>query len=156
MNNLNIGDYAPDFKLLTKENSDQKLYELKNKFVVLYFYPKDSTPGCTIEANEFNKLKSQFEELGAIIIGISKDDLESHQQFSEEHCLDFDLVSDKHSDVCEKYGVWGEKLMVGKTYMGTSRTTFLLDNRKRIKHIWNDVYVNDHAKEVLQTIKDSR
>ncbi|RYE06582.1 MAG: thioredoxin-dependent thiol peroxidase [Rickettsiaceae bacterium] len=152
---LKIGDHAPDFKMLMMTDSNKNLYNIKSKFIVLYFYPKDNTKGCTIEANEFNQLKSAFEELGAIIIGISKDDLESHKQFSQEHCLNFDLVSDKDSNVCEEYGVWGERSMAGKTYMGISRTTFLLDEHKRIKHIWQDVSVDHHALEVLQTIKDN-
>jgi peroxiredoxin Q/BCP len=130
-----------------------KLSDLKGKFVVLYFYPKDDTPGCTIEANDFNNLKPEFEKLNAIIIGVSKDDLNSHDKFKQKHCLQFNLASDT-SYTCEKYGVWGEKSMYGKKYMGINRVTFLIDKDGWIAHIWPKVSVASHAKEVLDTIKE--
>lgn len=154
MTTLNIGDKAPDFEMPTKEGHSVKLSDLKGKFVVLYFYPKDDTPGCTIEAQEFNKLKPEFEKLGAVIIGVSKDDLNSHHKFREKYCLEFDLVSDKDSETSEKYGVWEERSMYGKKYMGINRTTFLIDKEGNITHIWPTVSVNGHAKEVLEKIKE--
>ena len=154
MTNLNIGDKAPDFEMPTKDGTFITLAGLSGKFVILYFYPKDDTPGCTIEAGEFNKLKPEFEELGAVIVGVSKDDLNSHHKFKEKYCLEFDLASDKDSGTAEEYGVWGEKLMYGKTYMGISRTTFLIDKDGTIAHNWRDVSVNGHASAVLEKIKE--
>ena len=154
MSNLNIGDKAPDFEMPTKDGTIVKLASLQGKFVVLYFYPKDDTPGCTIEAGEFNKFKPEFEKLGGVIIGVSKDDLNSHHKFKEKYCLEFDLASDKDSDTCENYGVWGEKSMYGKTYMGINRTTFLIDKEGTIAHIWREVAVNGHAGAVLDKIKE--
>lgn len=154
MINLNIGDKAPDFEMPTKDGSFVKLADLKGKFVVLYFYPKDDTPGCTIEAGEFNKLKPEFEKCGGVIIGVSKDDLNSHHKFKEKYCLEFDLASDKDSGTSEKYGVWGEKSMYGKKYMGISRTTYLIDKDGTIAHIWRDVAVSGHANAVLEKIKE--
>ena len=150
---LNIGDKAPDFSMPTGKGVDIALAGLKGRFVVLYFYPKDDTPGCTIEAKEFNDLKPEFEKLGAVIIGVSKDNLDSHEQFKAKYCLNFDLASDTDSGICEKYGVWGEKSMYGKTYMGVNRTTFLIDREGRIAHVWPKVNANGHAREVLQILK---
>jgi len=154
MSNLNIGDKAPDFEMPTKDGTLLKLTDLRGKFVILYFYPKDDTPGCTIEAGEFSKLKPEFEKLGAVIVGVSKDDLDSHHKFKEKYCLEFDLASDKDSGTSEKYGVWGEKSMFGKTYMGINRTTFLIDKEGNIAHVWHNVDVKGHASAVLNKIKE--
>ena len=154
MSNLNIGDNAPEFEMPTKAGASIRLADLKGKFVILYFYPKDDTPGCTIEAGEFNKLKPEFEKMNAVIVGVSKDDLNSHQKFADKYCLEFDLASDKDSGISEKYGVWGEKSMYGKTYMGINRTTFLIDKEGKIAHIWLGVDVKGHASAVLDKIKE--
>jgi thioredoxin-dependent peroxiredoxin len=147
---LKIGDLAPDFTL--QKNEPSNLYSLKEKYIVLYFYPKDDTPGCTIEANDFNKLQDEFHGVNALIIGVSKDSLDSHNKFKEKCGLKFDLVSD-NMDICEKYGVWSEKSMFGKKYMGINRTTFLIDKNSKIAHIWPNVDVKGHAKAVLDSIK---
>ncbi len=153
--NLDIGDIAPDFNLPKSKGGYVKLSELKGKFVVLYFYPKDDTPGCTIEAHNFNKLKAEFEKLEAVIIGISKDDIDSHNKFSEKHCLEFDLVSDNASNTAEQYGVWGRQSILGVfKYTGIARTTFLIDQEGKIAYIWRDVSVANHGNEVLNKIKE--
>jgi peroxiredoxin Q/BCP len=150
---LKVGDKAPDFSMPTDGSSNISLSNLLGKFVVLYFYPKDDTPGCTIEANNFNKKKSEFEKMNALIVGVSKDDLNSHKKFKAKYCLDFDLASDNNSDTCEKYGVWVEKSMFGKKYMGVERSTFLIDKQGKIAYIWPKVSVTNHAEEVLEQLK---
>ncbi len=150
---LQIGDKAPDFTMHVGEDKKVTLSDLLGKFVILYFYPKDDTPGCTIEAGNFNKLKSEFEKKDAVIIGVSKDNLDSHNKFKQKYCLEFDLASDANSDTCEKYGVWGEKSMFGKKYMGIERVTFLIDKAGKIAHIWPKVEVKNHAEEVLKQIE---
>lgn len=149
---LKVGDKAPDFSMPTSGNNKISLSDLLGKIVVLYFYPKDDTPGCTIEANSFNKLKSEFEKMNTIIVGVSKDDLNSHAKFKEKYCLNFDLASDNNSDTCEKYGVWAQKSMFGKKYMGIERSTFLIDKQGKIAYIWPKVSVTNHAEEVLQQV----
>ena len=153
--NLNIGDIAPDFSLPKSKGGQIKLSELKGKFIVLYFYPKDDTPGCTLEARDFNQLRSEFEKRDAIIIGISKDDLNSHDNFKDKHCLEFDLVSDNESDTAERYGVWGKQSVLGVfKYTGIARTSFLIDKQGKIAYIWRNVSVSGHAAEVLNKIKE--
>lgn len=149
---LKIGDKAPDFAMPTGNNTIISLSNLSGKCVVLYFYPKDDTPGCTIEANDFNKLKPEFEKMNAVIVGVSKDNLNSHENFKNKYCLNFDLASDNNSDTCEKYGVWAEKSMFGKKYMGIERTTFLIDKQGKIAYIWPKVSVANHAEEVLKQV----
>lgn len=150
---LKIGDTAPNFTMPIGENIKINLSDLAGKFVVLYFYPKDDTPGCTIEAGDFNKLKPEFEKMNAVIVGVSKDNLDSHDKFKRKYCLDFDLASDSNSDTCEKYGVWVEKSMFGKKYMGVERTTFLIDKKGKIAHIWSKVQVAKHAEDVLNQVR---
>ncbi|WP_341756772.1 MULTISPECIES: thioredoxin-dependent thiol peroxidase [unclassified Candidatus Tisiphia] len=150
---LKVGDIAPNFTMSIGEDIKMNLSDLSGKFVVLYFYPKDDTPGCTIEAGDFNKLKAEFEKMNAIIVGVSKDNLDSHDKFKKKYCLDFDLASDSNSDTCEKYGVWVEKSMFGKKYMGVERTTFLIDKKGKIVHIWSKVQVARHAEDVLNQVK---
>ena len=153
--NLNIGDLAPDFNLPKSGGGQIKLSELKDKFVVLYFYPKDDTPGCTLEARNFSELKPEFEKLGALIIGISKDDISSHNKFSDKHCLEFDLLSDSNGNTAEQYGVWGKQSILGVfKYTGIARTTFLIDKEGKIAYIWRNVSVSNHAAEVLNKIKE--
>ena len=150
---LKVGDKAPDFSMPTDGSNSISLSGLLGKFVILYFYPKDDTPGCTVEANNFNKLKSDFEKMNALIIGVSKDDLNSHKKFKDKYCLNFDLASDNNSDTCEKYGVWVEKSMFGKKYMGVERSTFLIDKQGKIAYIWPKVSVTNHAEEVMEQLR---
>jgi peroxiredoxin Q/BCP len=123
------------------------------KYVVIYFYPKDDTPGCTIETNDFNKLLSKFKKLNCEIFGISKDNLKSHDKFREKFKVKFDLLSDEETKVLKKYKVWGKKKFMGREYMGISRSTFLINPKGKILKIWENVNVKDHALEVLETLK---
>jgi peroxiredoxin Q/BCP len=152
-NSLQAGDKAPDFTLATQGNGSASLSGLKGKNVVLYFYPKDDTPGCTIEAKDFRDLMGEFEKNNTVIIGLSKDSVKSHDKFKEKFCLPFTLASDENGATCEAYGVWVQKSMYGKKYMGIERATFLIDKQGTIAHIWPKVKVEGHAKEVLETAK---
>jgi peroxiredoxin Q/BCP len=148
---LSEGDKAPDFTLPTDGNNSVTLAGFKGKKnVVLYFYPKDDTPGCTIEAKDFGALTPEFAKADTIIIGLSKDPVKSHDKFKEKYCLPFTLASDAEDEVCEAYGVWVEKSMYGKTYMGINRATFLIDKKGVIKKVWPKVQVEGHAAEVLK------
>ena len=132
-------------------------YNLKNslgKFVVLYFYPKDDTPGCTLETNDFNKLLPKFSRLDCEIYGISKDNIKSHNKFRKKYKIRFNLLSDEETKVLKKYKVWGKKKFMGREFMGTIRTTFLINKKGKIIKLWKNVKVKDHAKEVLETIKN--
>lgn len=149
---LKVGDQAPDFAMLTNQKSQNTCSDLLGKFVVLYFYPKDDTPGCTIEAKNFSDLKPEFTELNTVILGISKDNLDSHHKFTQKYALQFDLVFD-NTDICQKYGVWVEKSMYGKKYFGINRATFLIDPQGFIAYIWPKVSVDEHAQEVLEVIQ---
>lgn len=150
---LKPGDRAPAFSLPGDAGTTIALSALKGKNVVLYFYPKDDTPGCTIEAKDFRDHVRDFEKLDTVIIGVSKDPVKSHDAFKEKYCLPFPLASDEKGTVCEDYGVWGEKSMYGKTYMGIERTTFLIDKTGTIRHMWRKVKVDGHVKEVLQAVQ---
>jgi peroxiredoxin Q/BCP len=149
---LSIGDPAPNFTLPTDDGKSITLSELIGKKVILYFYPKDATPGCTVEACSFRDEKQKFDQKNAIIIGISKDSIKSHNQFKEKEQLNFTLASDETGEVCEKYGVWAEKSMYGKTYFGIERSTFLIDEKGRIAQIWRKVSVPGHVKAVLEAV----
>lgn len=145
-----IGAAAPDFTLPTQGNGSVSLSGLKGQNVVLYFYPKDDTPGCTIEAKDFRDLMGDFKSANTVIIGLSKDDVKSHDKFVEKFCLPFTLASDTDGAVCEAYGTWVEKSMYGKKYMGIDRVTFLIDKQGKIAKSWPKVKVDGHAKEVLE------
>ena len=151
---LKINTKAPDFTLTSTNNTDYSLKKSLGKYVVIYFYPKDDTPGCTIEANDFNKLLSQFKKLNCEVFGISKDNLKSHDKFKEKYQLKFDLLSDEELTVLKKFKVWGKKKFMGREFMGILRTTFLIDKKGKILKIWENVKVKDHAKEVLETLKE--
>ena len=141
----------------TLPSTNKNKYSLKDsigKFVVLYFYPKDDTPGCTIETNDFNKLLSKFKKLECEVYGISKDNLKSHNKFRDKYKIKFDLLSDEELKVLKKYKVWGKKKFMGREFMGIIRTTFLIDKKGKIIKIWDNVKVKDHAKEVLETLKN--
>lgn len=147
---LEIGATAPDFSVPTETGEILSLSALKGKQVVLYFYPKDDTPGCTIEAKDFRDHIEDFKSASTVVIGVSKDSVKSHEKFVEKLCLPFSLASDEHSTMCEDYGVWVEKNMYGKKYMGIERTTFLIDAKGVITAIWRKVKVEGHVAEVLE------
>jgi len=141
----------------TLPSTSQNNYSLKNsigKYVVLYFYPKDDTPGCTIETNDFNKLLPKFRKLDCEIYGISKDSLKTHDKFRAKYKIKFNLLADEEIKVLKKYKVWGKKKFLGREFMGIIRTTFLIDKKGRIIKIWENVKVKEHAKEVLETLKN--
>lgn len=145
---LNIGDKAPDFKLPTDGGGEISLSDQKNKKVIVYFYPKDNTPGCTTQACDFRDNMPEFEKLGTTVIGISKDSVKKHDNFKAKHDLNFVIASDENTTTCEDYGVWKEKQMYGKTYWGIERTTFLIDENGLISAIWNKVKVKAHIDEL--------
>lgn len=148
---LKTGAKAPQFELPIDGGKRLNLASLKGKQVVLYFYPKDDTPGCTVEAQDFARLHGDFEKAGAVVLGISKCSVKKHDKFKEKYCLPFPLLSDD-AEVSEAYGVWKEKSMYGKQYMGIERSTFLIDAKGEITHIWPKVKIEGHAEEVLETI----
>jgi thioredoxin-dependent peroxiredoxin len=153
MNKIQVGDLAPDFTAFTQH--DEKtvaLANLRGKNVVLYFYPKDNTPFCTIEAKRFNELKQEFDKLNTVILGVSKDNVKSHKKFATSYSLEFDLLADVEGEICQKYNVWVEKSMFGKKYMGVQRATYLIDTEGKIVHMWPSVNVNSHAQEVLNIL----
>ena len=145
---------APIFKLNSTSNKEYSLKESLGKYVVIYFYPKDDTPGCTIETNDFNKLLPKFKKLKCEVYGISKDSLKSHKKFKEKYKIKFDLLADDELKVLKKYKVWGKKKFMGREFMGIIRTTYLIDKKGKIIKIWKNVKVKDHAKEVLETLKN--
>ena len=149
---LSIGDIAPDFALPTDEGRTIKLSDWRGAHVIVYFYPKDATSGCTQEAFSFRDNKPKFDEKHTIIIGISKDPVKTHIKFKEKEQLNFILASDESGEVCKKYGVWVEKSMYGRKYFGIERTTFLIDQEGKISKIWRKVSVPGHVEEVLKTI----
>ena len=144
---------APNFELLSTSKNNYSLKDSIGKYVVIYFYPKDDTPGCTIETNDFNKLLTKFKKLECEIYGISKDSLKSHDKFRDKYKIKFDLLADEEIKVLKKYKVWGKKKFMSREYMGINRTTFLIDKKGKIIKIWENVKVKDHAKEVLETLK---
>jgi thioredoxin-dependent peroxiredoxin len=143
------GTPAPDFTLPASDGSTVTLSALRGQHVVLYFYPKDDTPGCTIEACSFRDNWHTLEQRGVRVLGISRDSVESHQKFAAKFGLPFTLLSDEGGEVTEKYGVWGEKSMYGKTYMGIFRVTFAIGPDGVIEHVWEKVKPEGHATEVL-------
>jgi peroxiredoxin Q/BCP len=149
---LQIGDRAPEFKMPTDDNSSVSLADYHGQSLIIYFYPKDDTPGCTKQACSFTESLSQFNNLNCAILGVSKDSVAKHQKFKTKHNLTFLLASDENTDVCERYGVWTEKSMYGKKYMGIERTTFLIDGDGVIQQIWNKVKVPGHIEEVLREV----
>jgi len=144
---------APLFKLPSTEKSEFNLKDTLGSFVVIYFYPKDDTPGCTIETNDFNKLLPRFNKLKCEVIGISKDNIKSHHKFKNKFKIKFGLLSDEKIDVIKKYKVWGKKKFMGREFMGIIRSTFLIDKKGKVLKIWKNVKVKNHAKEVLNTLE---
>ena len=153
MSELKIGDKAPEFRLPTDGGGEISTTALKGHKVILYFYPKDNTPGCTTQACGFRDNLDALNKLNAKVVGISKDSVKKHDNFKAKHGLNFPLVSDEDGDVCERYGVWTEKSMYGKTFMGIERTTFLIDEDGIISQIWRKVKVKDHMDEIQDTLK---
>jgi len=151
--NLEPGAKAPAFSLMMDDEKTVALKDLKGKKVVLYFYPKDDTPGCTKEAIAFTEDITKFKRAGAVIIGVSKDSVAKHQKFKTKHDLKVMLGADEDGSVVEAYGVWVEKKMYGKTYMGIERSTFLIDEKGIIREIWRKVKVPGHAEAVLSAVK---
>ena len=145
---------ASNFTLPSTNKKSFTLSETLGKYVVLYFYPKDDTPGCTIETNDFNKLYSKFKKLDCEVYGISKDNIKSHDKFREKYKIKFDLLSDEEIKVLKKYKVWAKKKFMGREFMGIVRTTFLIDKKGKTLKVWNNVKVKDHAKEVLETLQN--
>ena len=142
-----------NFTLPSTSGNNFSLKDNISDYLVLYFYPKDDTPGCTIETNDFNKLLPKFKKLNCEILGISKDDIKSHDKFREKYKIKFNLLSDQDIKLHKKLKVWGKKKFMGREFMGTIRSTFLINNNGKILKIWNNVKVKDHAKEVLETLK---
>ena len=151
---LKVGDKAPSFKLKNQDGETISLSDLKGKPIVLYFYPKDDTPGCTKEACNFRDEFPSFGKLKAELIGISTDSVESHKKFAKKYNLPFNLLSDDKKDVVEKYGVWKEKNMYGRKYMGIERTTFVIDYSGKISKIFPKVKVDNHNEEVKEALKE--
>mgnify|MGYP006292846821 CR=1 FL=1 len=147
------GKKAPAFTLASSTGEKLRLSSLKGGMVVLYFYPKDNTSGCTLEAQEFRDAAMAFKKAGAVILGVSPDSINSHCNFIEKHDLNFQLLSDPDHVAAEKYGVWVEKNMYGKKYMGIQRATFLIDKAGKICKVWPKVKPSGHAAEVLAAVK---
>ena len=149
---LEIGKIAPNFKLKDQNNKVMSLSDYKGKNIVLYFYPKDNTSGCTAEACNFRDEFPKFGNLNAVVLGVSPDSVESHKKFADKYKLPFTLLSDEKKEVLEKYEVWKEKSMYGKKYMGVERTTYIIDVEGKIKKIFSKVKVPDHNKEVMEAL----
>ncbi len=149
---LQAGDVAPDFELPTDGGAPLRLANFRGRKVVLYFYPKDDTPGCTLEAQEFAALGKDFARAGAVVVGVSPDTPACHARFKAKHGLDLHLASDGEKAVANAYGVWVEKSMYGRKYMGVARTTFLISPEGRIEQVWNKVKPKGHAADVLAAI----
>jgi peroxiredoxin Q/BCP len=153
MTELEVGDVAPQFSLPADGGVTLGLAELRGKIVVLFFYPQDDTPTCTTEAVDFSRLNAAFKKAGAVVIGISPDSLTKHEKFKKKHGLATHLAADESRHAIEGYGVWAEKAMYGRKYMGVVRSTFLIDREGRIARIWRKVRVAGHADEVLEAAK---
>ncbi len=153
MDEIKPGNLAPDFTLPTTGGKDFALSAHRGRIVVLFFYPKDDTSGCTAEAISFSALKAEFDRLGAVVVGLSPDTVKSHDKFRLKHDLTVELASDEEKQVLRAYGVWVEKSMYGRKYMGVERTTVLVDRDGGIAGVWNKVKVPGHAAEVLDAAK---
>ena len=145
---------APNFKLASTDGSIFELNSIKKKNIILYFYPKDDTPGCTLESKDFSKLNSLIKKKNTIVYGVSKDSIESHLKFKKKYKLKFDLLSDEKLLVIKKYNVWGTKSFLGKKFKGIIRSTFLINSKGKIHKIWSNVRVKDHAKSVINEINN--
>ena len=149
---LKVGDKAPDFSLPTGDGETLSLKDLKGTKVVLYFYPRDSTPGCTREACDFRDNITVLRKKGAVVVGVSADSPASHEKFADKYALPFALVSDQNKELVKRYGVWKQKSFMGKKFLGIERTTFVIDEKGRIAHIFPKVKVIGHAKQILEVL----
>ena len=149
---LEVGAKAPMFRLPSDSGDEISLKSFSGKFVVLYFYPKDDTTGCTKEAIEFTGLAEKFRKADAVVLGVSKDDVKSHEKFVNKYNLDVRLLSDVDGSLCRSYGVWVEKNMYGRKYMGIERSTFLVDKKGLVRELWRKVKVGGHAQSVLDVV----
>ena len=145
---------APLFTLPSTNNNNYSLKDSLGNYVIIYFYPKDDTPGCTLETNDFNRLLPKFKKLNCEILGVSKDNLKSHDKFKHKYKIKFDLLADEELKVLKKYKVWGKKKFMGREFMGIIRSTYLIDKKGKIIKVWENVKVKDHAKEVLKTLQN--
>jgi peroxiredoxin Q/BCP len=151
---LKVGDTAPDFELGSDTGDPVRLSQLRGKKVILYFYPKDDTPGCTTEACEFRDRLPNIERAGAVVLGVSPDTVKSHQKFKAKHELPFPLLADPDHEVAGAYGAWGEKKMYGRTYEGILRSTFLIDEAGKIEQIFQKVRPKGHGDQVLRALEE--
>ena len=149
---LKVNSKAPSFQVQSTAKDKYSLKDSLGKYVILYFYPKDDTPGCTLETNDFNKLISKFKKLNCDVYGISKDSLKSHDKFREKYKIKFDLLADEDLKVLKKYKVWGKKKFMGREFLGIIRSTYLIDKKGKILKVWDNVKVKNHAKEVFETL----
>ncbi len=151
---LKPNQIAPNFKLASTDGTIFELKSIKKKNIIIYFYPKDDTPGCTLESKDFSKLNSMINKSNTVVFGVSKDSIKSHLKFKKKYKLKFDLLSDEKLSVIKKYGVWGMKSFLGKKYKGVIRSTFLINSKGKIHKIWSNVRVKDHANSVLEELKN--
>ena len=149
---VGVGNTAPNFKLPIDGGGELELSSLRGEKVVLYFYPKDSTPGCTLEAQDFRDNIKNFKNAGATIVGVSKDSVKRHDNFKAKHDLPFALVADTEGEACQAFGVWVEKMNYGRKYMGIERSTFLIDENGIISKVWRKVRVKGHAQAILEVL----
>lgn len=150
---LTIGDKAPAFSGMDQDGNKISLKNFKGKKVILFFYPKDDTPGCTAEACNLNDNRKMLKRKGFIIVGVSTDDNKSHKKFADKYGLDFYLLADTEKEIIENYGVWGEKMLYGKKFMGIIRTTFVIDEKGKIEKIFNQVDTKNHTEQILEAYK---
>ncbi len=153
---LNPGDPAPDIERPTWPEGTLKLSDLRGRWVALYFYPKDNTPGCTNESKDFRDAAADFEALDAVIVGASRDSVASHRRFAEKHGLDFPLISDEDEALCRAFDVIRPKKLYGREFMGVERSTFLIDPDGIVRHAWRKVRVKEHVAEVLEKLRELR
>jgi thioredoxin-dependent peroxiredoxin len=152
MANLKIGDKAPDFSGINQDGKEIKLSDFAGKKLILYFYPKDDTPGCTAESCNLNDHYNNWLEKGFEVVGVSPDSVESHQKFRKKYGLKFNLIADTEKEILKAYGAWGEKSMYGKKYMGVLRSTFVIDENGIIQEIFGKVITSDHTNQILTSL----
>ena len=150
---IQVNETAPLFELKNQRDELIKLKDYRGKKVVLYFYPKDATPGCTTQACSFRDFNKEIESLGAIVLGISKDSVDSHKRFAEKQNLNFDILSDEEAETIQAYGLWKEKKMFGKTFMGTNRSTFIINEEGFVEKVYEKASTKDNAQEIYEYLK---